>query len=121
MSILSFSEYIKGKISITEDIGIQNISRDVIKEKDELLNQVVELVGSTSASGIQIQIEDITTRFDKASIKVLIRGTEHIFSLKNGKLSIEAHGGGILDGATGTPDEVLHMLLGIKDGSLSEK
>lgn len=120
MSILSFSEYIKKSNKVSEDINAQNISRDIVEDKDELLKQVVELVGSASESGIQIQIADITANLDKASVKVLIRGVEHSFTLQDGKLSIEAPEGGFLDGVKGTPEKVLHILLGIKDGSLSE-
>lgn len=103
MSILSFSEYIKKSNKVSEDINAQNISRDIVEDKDELLKQVVELVGSASESGIQIQIADITTNLDKACVKVLIRGVEHSFTLQDGKLSIEAPEGGFLDGVKGTP------------------
>lgn len=120
MSILSFSEYIKEQNSLSEDTGIRNMNRDVLREKDELLKQVVELVGSASESGIQIQIADIITDSGKACIKVLIRGDEHNFTLKDGKMLIEAPEGGLLGGVKGNPDKVLHILLGIRDGSLSE-
>lgn len=122
MSILFFSEYIKSNISsITEDIAAQNITRDIVEDRDELLKQVVELVGSASESGIQIQIGDITTKYNKAIVKVLIGGAEHSFTLEDGMMSIDAPAGGLLDGVKGKPYKVLNILLGIKDGNLSEK
>ena len=120
MSILSFSEYIKEQNSLSEDIGIRNMNRDVLRDKDELLKQVVELVGSASESGIQIQIADIITDSGKACVKVLINGVEHDFILKDENMLIKAPDGGFLDGVEGNPDKVLHILLGIKNGSLSE-
>ena len=116
MSILSFSDF----LNISEDMSKPTVDRDIARERDELMNQVVELVGLGSQSGLTIQIGDINTNLDKVIVKVLINGIDNNIELENGQMKITSTNGGLLDGVKGDPNKVINVLQGIKDGNLAE-
>jgi hypothetical protein len=116
MPIFTFSEFLK----LNEQLSKPVVDRDISEERDELMKQVVELVGGASESGLLIQIGDIVTDFGKVVVKVLINGIENDIELEDGLMKVNSPNGGFLDGVKGSSDKLLNILQGVGDSKLSE-
>lgn len=116
MRIFTFSEFLR----VNEQSNDLIIDRDLTEERDQLMKQVVELVGRASEGGLLIQISDINTDLGKVVVKVLINGIENYVELEDDLMKFKSYDGGFLDGVKGDSDKMLNILQGVGDRRLSE-
>jgi hypothetical protein len=114
--MLTFSDF----LSLYENINNPIIDRDLSQERDELMKQVVELVGIASESGLTIQITDVVTNLGKVKVKIIINGIENIVELEDNLMKISSPDGGLLDGVKGDCGKIIDVLQGVRTGNLSE-
>ncbi len=114
--ISSFSAYLQKREyqKESQNVMAQDLSQDMIDEKDSLIKKVSYIVSSASEGGIEIQIESDDVDYGKPRVKVLINEVEHIFTLEDGKIKIQTPDGGVLDEFKGTPEEVVNKLIGFQ-------
>lgn len=96
----------------SQNISIQDLSPNIVDEKDSLIKKVSFIVSAASQGGIEIQIDSDDVAQGKARVKVLINEIEHIFTLENGLVKVETSDGGVLDDFKGSPEQIVDKLIG---------
>jgi hypothetical protein len=114
MKILKFSEYTSEKLPQYESRNIEatSMNKDLMLEKEQLLNKINVIVGSASEAGIEIQILGEEIINDDLIIKVLINKIEHNFSIEDNLIKVDALDGGLLDNIKASPEKILNILIG---------
>jgi hypothetical protein len=95
----------------SQNIMAQNLSQNIVEERDKLVKKISYIVSSASEAGVQIQIDSDDVDFGKPRVKVLINGNEYTFTLEGKMIQIQSSDGGVLDNFKGTSKQIVDKII----------